>query len=77
MPSGPFSTRSDTVGEGRQVKTASTVSASARGEFAQAAPAATNAFPVFGLLSCTVRSKPARFRLAASAPPRLPSPMKP
>ena len=41
MPSRPVSTRSETAGEGRQVKTASTVSASARGESDQTAPAAS------------------------------------
>ena len=77
MPSGPVSTRSETAGEGRQVKTASTVSASLRAESDQIAPAASKGFAVLGSMSCTLRSKPARLRLAASAPPRLPSPMKP
>jgi len=76
-PLGPLSTRSDTYGEGKQVIAASTFAASERGESLQIAPFMRSGFAALGSTSCTCNEKPARKRLAASLPPRAPSPMKP
>src|SRR5215469_7781594 len=70
-------TSADTAGEGRQVMTTSTASASARGPAAAPAPRLTKAATRRGSRSRTVSATPCRSRLPASWPPTLPRPMNP
>src|SRR3569833_662806 len=77
MPSGPVTAASTAGAAGSMVMTTLDASATAFGDSAATAPAATSAFTACGLRSNTVSVCPAFITLRAIGAPMVPRPMKP
>src|SRR5262245_17363891 len=77
IPLGPRTTCSISIGPGKQVATTSHAAASAAGESAHCAPAASNGSARSGRTSWIVSPWPARRNWPAIGRPMLPTPMNP